>query len=54
MILLDLNQVMIANMMKHIAVSGEEFSEDLVRHMVLNSIRAYKTKFGAKYGEMII
>ncbi len=54
MILLDLNQVMIANMMKHIAMSGQEFNEELVRHMVLNSLRSYKTKFSAQYGEMII
>ena len=54
MILLDLNQVMIANMMKQLAMNNEQFSEDLARHMVLNSIRSYKTKFGAKYGEMVI
>jgi len=41
-------------MMKHIAMSGEAFSEDLVRHMVLNSIRSYKTKHSSKYGELVI
>ena len=41
-------------MMKQLAMSNEQFSEDLARHMVLNSIRSYKTKFGAKYGEMVI
>jgi hypothetical protein len=28
--------------------------ENLVRHMVFNSIRMYKQKFGEKYGELII
>ena len=54
MILLDLNQVMISNMMKQLGVSGQVFEEALVRHMVLNSIRAYKNKFGKEYGEMVI
>ena len=54
MILLDLNQVMISNMMKQLGVSGQVFEEALVRHMVLNSIRAYKNKFSKEYGEMVI
>ena len=33
---------------------GEELSEDLVRHLILNSIRYYRSKFFEKYGEMII
>jgi len=55
MILVDLNQVMISNLMmqiggkKNIAVE-----EDLVRHMVLNSLRIYRTKFFKKYGELVI
>jgi len=28
--------------------------EGLFRHMILNSLRSYKTKFGEEYGEMII
>jgi 5'-3' exonuclease len=53
MILLDLNQVMISNLMMQISKS-QELEESMVRHMVLNSIRMYKQKFGAKYGEMVI
>ena len=33
---------------------GEELSEELVRHLILNSIRYYRSKFFEKYGEMII
>lgn len=56
MILLDLNQVVIANLMQHFNFSakGAAVNEPLVRHMVLNSIRSYNQQFGAKYGKMIV
>jgi hypothetical protein len=53
MILLDLNQVMISNLMVQIQGGKAEVQEDLVRHMVLNSIRLYRQKF-KEYGELII
>jgi hypothetical protein len=53
MIILDLNQVMISNMMMHLG-NNSEVDEDLVRHMILNSIRLYKTKFSKDYGELVI
>lgn len=53
MIILDLNQVMISNMMMQLS-HNDDVEEDLVRHMILNSIRMYKQKFGAEYGELII
>lgn len=31
-----------------------EFNEDMVRHMILNSLRSYRTKFGPEYGELIL
>ena len=54
MILLDLNQVMIANLMTQIQGGRAELQEDLIRHMVLNSIRLYRNKFKSKYGELVI
>ena len=53
MILLDLNQVMISNLMMQPGVMNS-IDENLVRHMVLNSIRMYNVKFKDEYGEMII
>lgn len=53
MIILDLNQVMISNMMMHLG-NNDEVNEDLVRHMILNSIRLYKTKFCKDYGDLVI
>ena len=32
----------------------ERFSEDFIRHLVLNSIRSYRQKHCDKYGEMVI
>lgn len=52
MILLDLNQVMISNLMMQIQKT-KSVEEDMVRHMVLNSIRMYRQKF-KEYGELVI
>ena len=55
MILVDLSQIMISNLM--IQINGRnapELSEDLVRHMVLNSLRGHNKKFRDKYGEMVL
>ena len=55
-ILVDLNQVAISNLM--VAINSysknEEIDEGLIRHMVLNSLRMYKVKFGDKYGDLVI
>lgn len=53
MILLDLNQVMISNLMIQIQGGKADLQEDLIRHMVLNSIRMYRQKF-KEYGELVI
>lgn len=53
MILVDLNQVMISNLMMQIQ-GASSIDENLVRHMVFNSIRMYKQKFGEKYGDLVI
>ena len=55
MIIVDLNQVMISTLMMQIGNHKNiKLEEDLVRHMVLNSLRAHKLKFSAEYGEMVI
>lgn len=46
---------MISNLMMQIGNhKNAELDESLLRHMILNSIRSYKSKYGDKYGEMII
>ncbi len=54
MILVDLNQVMISNLMVHLVHNKQVVDEDLVRHMVLNSLRGYKQKFSHEFGELVI
>ena len=55
MILVDLNQVMISNLMQQVGNNKAALlEEDLVRHMVLNSLRMYRTKFSEKFGELVI
>lgn len=55
MIILDINQVMLSNLMVQMGGhTNMKIEEDLVRHMILNSIRLYNNKFREEYGEMII
>ena len=53
MILVDFNQIAIGSVM--VALNrGEELSETLVRHLILNGLRYYRSRFHEKYGELII
>lgn len=54
MILLDLSQVMISNIMMQVGQHADTVQPDLIRHMVINTIRSLKTKFGHEYGELVI
>lgn len=57
MILVDLTQTMIAGVMVQVKMNrlkGDEISEDLLRHMVLNTIRSYAKKFKNEYGDIIL
>jgi len=54
-IILDLSQVMLSNIMVQLGNhTNAQVEENMVRHMCLNSIRMYKTKFGPEYGEFVI
>ena len=55
MILVDMNQVMISNMMAQLGSHrNAKIDERMIRHMVLNSLRAIRTKFYSEYGELVI
>jgi hypothetical protein len=55
MILVDLNQVMISNLMMQLNTNAPNtIDENLIRHMVLNSIRMYNVKFKDTYGDIVI
>lgn len=54
MIIVDINQTMIANLMVQIGNhTNMELQEDLIRHMVLNAIRSYRQLY-PRAGELII
>jgi len=54
-IIVDLNQVMLSNLLMQLGNhTNAQLEENMVRHMILNSIRSYKTKFGVDYGEIVI
>ena len=50
MIIIDYNGIAIANIM----VQKLAIDENIIRHMILNSIRMYRTKFFKEYGEVVI
>lgn len=55
MIIVDYNQTAISNLMAEVGGRNDiEIQIPLLRHMILNSIRGYKQKFGRDYGELVI
>ena len=55
MILVDLNQVLISNLMAQTRGQLDEIPDkDMLRHMVLNSIRGYNLKFKEEYGTSVL
>jgi hypothetical protein len=54
MILVDLNQVLLAGLMAQIANQKGKLDEHLIRHMVLNIIRTHVKNFKAEYGEVVL
>ena len=55
MILVDLHQVMISNMMMQVGNhQNAQIDENMLRHMILNSLRFNRQKFHREFGELII
>jgi hypothetical protein len=50
MIIIDYNGIAIGN----IVTQKLDIDENLIRHMILNSIRLYRKKYNAEYGEIVI
>jgi hypothetical protein len=50
-----LSQVIIANLMVEVfRKGGSDYDDAMLRHMILNSIRAIRHKFKSEYGDLII
>ena len=55
MIIIDMNQISLASLMMDLNMrKSNEVDEGMVRHMILNSIRLYRTQFNKEYGEVIL
>jgi hypothetical protein len=55
MILIDLNQVLISNLMAQTRGKAENLPDkEMVRHMVINSLRGFNLKFKSQYGNNIV
>ena len=55
MIIVDLNQVMLSNLLMQLGNhTNAQIEENMVRHMILNSLRSYRSKFFSDYGELVI
>jgi len=55
MILVDMNQIALANVMMHLNMTKKTKPDgSMVRHMILNSLRMYRTKFKEEFGELVL
>ena len=54
MILIDFTQTIIAGLMAQLKMNDGEVSEDLLRHMILNSVRNYQKRYGGDYGQIVL
>ena len=54
MILIDLSQIMVASTMMSMGKDQSQVDINMVRHMVLNSLRMYRSKYHAEYGELVL
>ena len=55
MILIDYTQIAIGSLMVALNRSKKKEAElDLVRHLVLNGLRYYRSRFNEEYGELVI
>ena len=54
MILIDFTQTIIAGLMAQLKITDGEVSEELLRHMILNSVRNYQKRYSREYGEIVL
>jgi len=54
MILIDFTQTIIAGMMAQMKYNDGEINEDMLRHMILNSIRNYAKRYADDYGDIVL
>ena len=53
-ILVDFNQVFISGLMQQPSLHQSGVNEEVVRHMILNMLRSYRSKYSMQYGELVL
>jgi hypothetical protein len=54
MIIFDYNQIAISNIIEHVRETNSPIDIDMVRHMILNTIRTYVKKYKATHGPEVV
>ena len=55
MILVDMSQISLASVMMHLNMNKTtKPDKNMVRHMILNSLRMYRSRFKEEYGELVL
>tara|TARA_B100001769_G_scaffold204717_1_gene164299 strand:- start:1142 stop:1984 length:843 start_codon:yes stop_codon:yes gene_type:complete len=55
MIIIDMNQISLASLMMDLNMrKSNEVDENMVRHMILNSIRLHRSDFHKEFGEVVL
>ena len=54
MILIDFTQTIIAGLMAQLKSNDGEINENMLRHMILNSLRNYQKRYQGEYGEIVL
>ena len=54
MILIDLSQIMVASTMMSMGKDQTQVDINMIRHMILNSLRMYRQKYHEEYGELVL
>jgi|TARA_R110000803_G_scaffold105093_1_gene173305 hypothetical protein len=54
MVLIDFTQTIIAGLMAQLKMNNGEVSEDMLRHMIINSVRMYQKRYASEYGEITL
>ena len=50
-----MSQISVASVMMHLHMTKETKPDDnMVRHMILNSLRMYRTRFKSEFGELVL
>ena len=50
-----MNQISLASVMMNMHMTkSDELEEDMIRHMILNSLRTYQRRYGPDYGQIVL